>query len=186
MSSQEIEQLNEFKTHNLPLARIKKIMKSDEDVRMISSEAPALFARACETFILEASSHARLDQERFLCGWLLWFCSQRQTSNTHLCLLPDSAPAPPPHLPTCSSPSAPGPTPRRTSGAPSSAATSPAPSPRRTSSTSSWTSSRGRSSRTRPRPAGRRQLPCRCARASEPPGFLSPLNSALQNGTSSR
>jgi hypothetical protein len=35
------------------LARIKKIMKSDEDVRMISSEAPALFAKACEMFILE-------------------------------------------------------------------------------------------------------------------------------------
>ena len=28
----------------LPLARVKKIMKSDEDVRMISSDAPALFA----------------------------------------------------------------------------------------------------------------------------------------------
>lgn len=53
---QEIEQLSDFKTHNLPLARIKKIMKSDEDVRMISSEAPALFARACEIFILEVRS----------------------------------------------------------------------------------------------------------------------------------
>lgn len=38
---------------NLPLARIKKIMKSDDDVRMISSEAPTLFAKACEIFILE-------------------------------------------------------------------------------------------------------------------------------------
>ena len=35
-----------FKTHNdLPLARIKRIMKSDEDVRMISAEAPVLFAK---------------------------------------------------------------------------------------------------------------------------------------------
>jgi nuclear transcription factor Y gamma len=86
----------EFKTQQLPLARIKKvgatgdgvgaaaaaalaalrcaatpaarppppspsccpparpqIMKSDEDVRMISAEAPVLFAKACEFFILE-------------------------------------------------------------------------------------------------------------------------------------
>jgi len=43
-----------FKNHNdLPLARIKRIMKSDEDVRMISAEAPVLFAKACEMFILE-------------------------------------------------------------------------------------------------------------------------------------
>jgi len=47
------EQVTDFKSHSLPLARIKKIMKSDEDVRMISSEAPALFAKACEMFILE-------------------------------------------------------------------------------------------------------------------------------------
>ena len=50
--------LVEFKNHLLPLARIKKIMKSDEDVRMISSEAPVLFAKACELFILEVSLRA--------------------------------------------------------------------------------------------------------------------------------
>ncbi len=45
---------DDFKNHNdLPLARIKRIMKSDEDVRMISAEAPVLFAKACEMFILE-------------------------------------------------------------------------------------------------------------------------------------
>ena len=44
----------DFKTHNdLPLARIKRIMKSDEDVRMIAAEAPVLFAKACEMFILD-------------------------------------------------------------------------------------------------------------------------------------
>ena len=43
-----------FKNHrDLPLARIKRIMKSDEDVRMIRAEAPVLFAKACELFILE-------------------------------------------------------------------------------------------------------------------------------------
>mmetsp|Transcript_2782 Transcript_2782/g.4169 ORF Transcript_2782/g.4169 Transcript_2782/m.4169 type:complete len:128 (+) Transcript_2782:126-509(+) len=50
----EIATEQEFKNHNdLPLARIKRIMKSDEDVRMISAEAPVLFAKACEIFILE-------------------------------------------------------------------------------------------------------------------------------------
>ncbi|KAL4458356.1 hypothetical protein ABPG75_013221 [Micractinium tetrahymenae] len=47
------EALGDFKNQALPLARIKKIMKSDEDVRMISAEAPVLFARACEFFIQE-------------------------------------------------------------------------------------------------------------------------------------
>lgn len=60
----QMEQLNigteqEFKNHNdLPLARIKRIMKSDEDVRMISAEAPVLFAKACELFILDLSIRA--------------------------------------------------------------------------------------------------------------------------------
>lgn len=50
----EIGTEQDFKNHNdLPLARIKRIMKSDEDVRMISAEAPVLFAKACEMFILE-------------------------------------------------------------------------------------------------------------------------------------
>jgi hypothetical protein len=34
-------------------------MKSDEDVRMISAEAPVLFAKACELFILELTLKAR-------------------------------------------------------------------------------------------------------------------------------
>lgn len=50
---EEIEKATDFKNHSLPLARIKKIMKADEDVRMISAEAPVVFARACEMFILE-------------------------------------------------------------------------------------------------------------------------------------
>ena len=49
----EIDKATDFKNHSLPLARIKKIMKADEDVRMISAEAPVVFARACEMFILE-------------------------------------------------------------------------------------------------------------------------------------
>lgn len=54
----EVQQACEFKNHLLPLARIKKIMKSDEDVRMISAEAPVLFAKACEMFILELTYRA--------------------------------------------------------------------------------------------------------------------------------
>jgi len=37
---------------------VKKIMKSDEDVRMISAETPALFAKACELFIIEITHRA--------------------------------------------------------------------------------------------------------------------------------
>lgn len=44
----------DFKNQNdLPMTRIKRIMKSDEDDRMISAEAPVLCAKACEMFILE-------------------------------------------------------------------------------------------------------------------------------------
>lgn len=32
------EETPDFKSHVLPLARIKKVMKSDEDVQMISAE----------------------------------------------------------------------------------------------------------------------------------------------------
>lgn len=44
--------------HPLPLSRIRKIMKSDEDVRMISAEAPVVFAKACELFILDLTIRA--------------------------------------------------------------------------------------------------------------------------------
>lgn len=60
---QDIEQVNDFKNHQLPLARIKKIMKADEDVRMISAEAPILFAKACELFILELTIRSWLHAE---------------------------------------------------------------------------------------------------------------------------
>merc|ERR1712151_757228 len=70
-SSQMEEMMNlpigdeqDFKNHNdLPLARIKRIMKSDEDVRMISAEAPVVLARACELFVLELTLRAAKGQE---------------------------------------------------------------------------------------------------------------------------
>jgi nuclear transcription factor Y gamma len=52
---EEVEELDETvgscKHHDLPLASIKNIMKSDQDVRMIASEAFVLFAkvRRCRT-----------------------------------------------------------------------------------------------------------------------------------------
>eukprot|EP00879_Flechtneria_rotunda_P018654 GHRR01019577.1.p1 GENE.GHRR01019577.1~~GHRR01019577.1.p1 ORF type:complete len:285 (+),score=137.61 GHRR01019577.1:828-1682(+) len=68
--SQVGSDIAEFKNHQLPLARIKKIMKSDEDVRMISAEAPVLFAKACEMFILEMTLrswvHAEENRRRTL------------------------------------------------------------------------------------------------------------------------
>ncbi|KAF3793512.1 Nuclear transcription factor Y subunit C-3 [Nymphaea thermarum] len=60
---QEIEQTADFKNHSLPLARIKKIMKADEDVRMISAEAPIVFAKACEMFILELTLRSWIHTE---------------------------------------------------------------------------------------------------------------------------
>lgn len=56
----------EFRSLELPLARIKKIMKMEEEVRallggkkcMVSSEAPIIFAKACELFILELTTRA--------------------------------------------------------------------------------------------------------------------------------
>ncbi|KAI3858776.1 hypothetical protein MKX03_033729 [Papaver bracteatum] len=53
----------DFKQHNLPLARIKRIMKSDEDVKMISADAPVLFSKACELFILELTLRSWLNTE---------------------------------------------------------------------------------------------------------------------------
>lgn len=42
----------------LPLARVKKIMKLDDEVKMISAEAPLLFAKAAEIFIHELTLRA--------------------------------------------------------------------------------------------------------------------------------
>ena len=53
----------EFQTSELPLARIKKIMKLDDDVKMISAEVPVLFAKAAEIFIHELTLRAWLHTE---------------------------------------------------------------------------------------------------------------------------
>ncbi|KAJ1988244.1 CCAAT- binding transcription factor component [Dimargaris cristalligena] len=53
----------DFKVHQLPLARIKKVMKTDDEVKMISAEAPILFAKSCEIMILELTLRAWLHAE---------------------------------------------------------------------------------------------------------------------------
>ncbi|XKL64563.1 hypothetical protein PGB90_004649 [Kerria lacca] len=63
--TEEIRKINVLDIRNqaLPLARIKKIMKLDEDVKMISAEAPMLFAKAAELFIMELTLRAWVHTE---------------------------------------------------------------------------------------------------------------------------
>lgn len=56
-------QEQDFRTHQLPLARIKKVMKSAEDIKMIAAEAPVLFAKGCEVFITELTMRAWIHAE---------------------------------------------------------------------------------------------------------------------------
>lgn len=49
-SGKDLMDLFKPQAGQLPLARIKKVMKaSDDQVKMISAEAPILFAKACES-----------------------------------------------------------------------------------------------------------------------------------------
>jgi len=54
---------HDYKIHQLPLARIKKVMKADPDVKMISAEAPILFAKGCDIFITELTMRAWIHAE---------------------------------------------------------------------------------------------------------------------------
>lgn len=54
---------HDFKMHQLPLARIKKVMKADPEVKMISAEAPILFAKGCDIFITELTMRAWIHAE---------------------------------------------------------------------------------------------------------------------------
>ena len=42
----------------VPLARVKKIMKLDDEVKMISQEAPQFLAKAVELFVNELTNRA--------------------------------------------------------------------------------------------------------------------------------
>ncbi|KAJ3499630.1 hypothetical protein NLG97_g170 [Lecanicillium saksenae] len=54
---------HDYKIHQLPLARIKKVMKADPEVKMISAEAPILFAKGCDVFITELTMRAWIHAE---------------------------------------------------------------------------------------------------------------------------
>src|SRR3954469_18395193 len=54
---------HDYKSHQLPLARIKKVMKADPEVKMISAEAPILFAKGCDMFITEVTMRAWIHAE---------------------------------------------------------------------------------------------------------------------------
>ncbi|KAF7823578.1 Nuclear transcription factor Y subunit C-2 [Senna tora] len=63
----EIQNAEAIRGQNqLPLARIKRIMMSDSDVKMISAETPILLSKACEMFIQEMSLRAwmRTDENK--------------------------------------------------------------------------------------------------------------------------
>ncbi|KAK9826465.1 hypothetical protein WJX81_002335 [Elliptochloris bilobata] len=73
LMAQQNEQLRQFwyqQTQEIMQVGTDPIMKSDEDVRMISAEAPVLFARACEMFILELTlrswNHSEENKRRTL------------------------------------------------------------------------------------------------------------------------
>ena len=57
------QESHDFKIHQLPLARIKKVMKADPEVKMISAEAPILFAKGCDIFITELTMRAWIHAE---------------------------------------------------------------------------------------------------------------------------
>ena len=60
---QQDQQSNSYYQHKpeFPLARIKKLMKFDPNVNMISSDSPLLFSKAIEIFIADLTSRAFLN-----------------------------------------------------------------------------------------------------------------------------
>ena len=52
-----------FKNPEMPLARIKKIMRMDDDVKMISAEVPVLLSKAVSIFIKELALRAWIQTE---------------------------------------------------------------------------------------------------------------------------
>ncbi|KAF7820829.1 Nuclear transcription factor Y subunit C-2 [Senna tora] len=60
----EIQNAEAIRGQNqLPLARIKRVMKSDSDVKIISAETLILLSKACEMFIQEMSLRAWMRTE---------------------------------------------------------------------------------------------------------------------------
>ncbi|CAI2377373.1 unnamed protein product [Moneuplotes crassus] len=53
-----------FKPQKFPLTKIKKIMKEEEDIQMISAEVPVLLSKACEMFITEITHRSYFHTKR--------------------------------------------------------------------------------------------------------------------------
>lgn len=51
------------KGYNLPLARIKRLMKVEEEVKMVACEVPILFTKVAERFIEELTLRAWINTE---------------------------------------------------------------------------------------------------------------------------
>ncbi|EJW04478.1 hypothetical protein EDEG_01295 [Edhazardia aedis USNM 41457] len=49
--------------YNLPLARIKRLMKVEEEVKMVACEVPVIFSKVTEKFIEELTLRAWLNTE---------------------------------------------------------------------------------------------------------------------------
>ncbi|XP_057429884.1 nuclear transcription factor Y subunit C-2-like [Lotus japonicus] len=58
----EIENPIDF-NHAFPLARIKKIMKADPNVNSVAADAPVLFSKVCEMFIMDLTMRAWMNAE---------------------------------------------------------------------------------------------------------------------------
>ncbi|KRH94123.1 CCAAT-binding factor, subunit C (HAP5) [Pseudoloma neurophilia] len=52
-----------YKDLQLPLARIKRLMKVEEEVKMVASEVPILFSKVAEMFIEELTLRAWINTE---------------------------------------------------------------------------------------------------------------------------
>eukprot|EP01117_Protostelium_nocturnum_P014508 TRINITY_DN5526_c0_g1_i1.p1 TRINITY_DN5526_c0_g1~~TRINITY_DN5526_c0_g1_i1.p1 ORF type:complete len:293 (-),score=95.07 TRINITY_DN5526_c0_g1_i1:37-915(-) len=48
----------ELKSNSFPIKRVKKIIKSDQDVQLVGGELNLLFAKACEIFVWELTTRA--------------------------------------------------------------------------------------------------------------------------------
>ena len=53
---------SDLKKHRLPLAPVKRIMRAENDIKMIAQETVVVFAKACEMFILDIYDFTSLSQ----------------------------------------------------------------------------------------------------------------------------
>ncbi|CAH7681432.1 histone-fold-containing protein, partial [Phakopsora pachyrhizi] len=63
---------SDFKDSQIPLARIKKLLKTDPEIRMIANEVIVLLDKACQIFVNEITVRA----------FLVATSSNRRTINT--------------------------------------------------------------------------------------------------------